>query len=372
MSLPILAIVSVQALRLRRQRQLGRRRAPRGARPRRRRARAAARGCSRSASRSTSPSPPALPVAAVFADRWRVGGNLVLARYVGQADAQPPRRRGRPRRTASTPWSAATARMLADFFYTLRDAGLAIYAEPAEGFPPHHYAQKHPLPPGPGDVLYVTRAAAGPACRARHAGRARSPAGRPAHGFVTSEILAFRVPRALLVPGRADRRPPSHGPPRPPPEPDPQRPAGRLDLLRPLLPRVGGARLARHRAAAHRLRALRRQGGGQPRLHRASRWSRSASPSPSRRWSAGSAAAGPTPSARALLGALRRPARARRAAGARRRHVLPHRRRRAAQRHAQPLHHGQHRQARAHPLRAAAAGASRRWPGASRPTSASG
>ena len=65
--------------------------------------------------------------------------------------------------------------MLADFFYTLRDTGLAIYAEPVEGFPPHHYAQKHPLPPGPGDVLYVTRAAAGPACPPR-----RRPArGRP-------------------------------------------------------------------------------------------------------------------------------------------------------------------------------------------------
>ena len=108
----------------------------------------------------------ALPVAAVFADSWRIGsGNLVLARYVGQADlsrhaAEIARAEG-----LDTLVSGNRA-MLADFFYTLRDAGLAIYAEPVEGFPPHHYAQKHPLPPGPGDVLYITRSATGPACRA--------------------------------------------------------------------------------------------------------------------------------------------------------------------------------------------------------------
>ena len=56
--------------------------------------------------------------------------------------------------------------MLADFFYTLRDAGFAIYAAPPIGFPSDHYAQKHPLPPGPGEVLYVTHAAAGLTCRA--------------------------------------------------------------------------------------------------------------------------------------------------------------------------------------------------------------
>ena len=90
--------------------------------------------------------------------------------------------------------------MLADFFYTLRDSGLAIYAEPVEGFPPHHYAQKHPLPPGPGDVLYVTRVADRPGLpRRRRRRAARSPAGAR-RGFTTREIHAFRVPRHCWFP----------------------------------------------------------------------------------------------------------------------------------------------------------------------------
>jgi hypothetical protein len=89
--------------------------------------------------------------------------------------------------------------MLADFFYTLRDSGLAIYAEPSRGFPPHHYAQKHPLPPGKGDVLYVTRDPEGPACGAS-VPVTEIARWQPAEGFVTSEVFAFRVPRACWHP----------------------------------------------------------------------------------------------------------------------------------------------------------------------------
>ena len=111
---------------------------------------------------------------------------------------------------------------------------------------------------------------------------------------------------------------------------------------------------ARHRAAADRLRALRQQGDGQPRLHRglAGRALGFTFAIPmlvrrlSRRWAYTLGCA--------LLGLYAAAARARRPAGACRRHALPHRRGGGAQRHAQPLHHGQHRQARAHPLRAAA------------------
>ena len=67
-----------------------------------------------------------------------------------------------------------------------------------QGFPPHHYAQKHPLPPGPGDVLYVDRYP--PACP----NAAVTPAGgrllAPALGFETHEVHAWRVPPRLLVP----------------------------------------------------------------------------------------------------------------------------------------------------------------------------
>ena len=213
------------------------------------------------------------------------------------ADAQPPRRRGRPRRTASTRSSATTAPCWPTSSTPCATSGLAIYAEPVEGFPPHHYAQKHPLPPGAGDVLYVTRGGTGPACRAP---RPPCAGGRPLAAGARASSPARSSPSACPArcwfpgsPGRAD----PIGPARPPPEPDPQRPAGRLDLLDPLLPRVGGARLARHRAAAHRLRALRQQGGGQPRLYpRLARGAR-LHLRRSRCWSAASAGAGPTPSA---------------------------------------------------------------------------
>ncbi len=143
----------------------------------------------------------ALPVAAVFADRWRIGsGNLVLARYVGQGDLS--RHAGDIARTEGLDTLVSGNRaMLADFFYTLRDSGLAIHAEPTQGFPPHHYAQKHPLPPGPGDVLYITRSPTGPECLAPTTG-AR---GRPlAAGAGLHHPRAPRLPRsaALLVPRR--------------------------------------------------------------------------------------------------------------------------------------------------------------------------
>jgi hypothetical protein len=141
----------------------------------------------------------ALPVAAVFADRWRIGDNLVLARYVGPADVS--RRAAEvARENALDTLVSGNRALLADFFYTLRESGLAIYAEPVAGFPPHHYAQKHPLPPGPGEVLYVTRSAGGPACAARDVVPRRVASWRPALGFETDEISAFVVPRRCWFP----------------------------------------------------------------------------------------------------------------------------------------------------------------------------
>jgi len=134
----------------------------------------------------------ALPVAAAFADRWRVGGELVLARYVGQA-AVSERAAALAREAGLDTIVSGNRSMLADFFYTLRDSGLAIYAEPVEGFPPHHYAQKHPLPPGPGDVLYVDDDA--PRCPP---GVVATPvaAWTPEDGYRREEVTAWRVPRA--------------------------------------------------------------------------------------------------------------------------------------------------------------------------------
>ncbi len=143
----------------------------------------------------------ALPVAAVFADSWRMGsGNLVLARYVGPGDVSRRAAAIAGEQGLDTIVSSNRA-MLADLFYTLRDSGLAIYAEPVEGFPPNHYAQKHPLPPGPGEVLYVTRAAAPPACVSPDATPALVARWRPERGFETGEISAYRVPRRCWFPG---------------------------------------------------------------------------------------------------------------------------------------------------------------------------
>ena len=88
---------------------------------------------------------------------------------------------------------------LADLFYTLRDWDLAIYAVPSEGFPPHHYAQKHPLTPGPGDVLYLARGDGPPACRDGSTSR-EITSWRPETGYYTRDVVAFRVPRSCWFP----------------------------------------------------------------------------------------------------------------------------------------------------------------------------
>jgi hypothetical protein len=83
--------------------------------------------------------------------------------------------------------------LLADLYYSLRDSGLTIYAEPAEGFPPHHYAQAHPLPPGEGEVLYLSRGGEPPCAQAVELDR-----WQPELGFYTGEIATFRAPRGCF------------------------------------------------------------------------------------------------------------------------------------------------------------------------------
>jgi 4-amino-4-deoxy-L-arabinose transferase-like glycosyltransferase len=141
----------------------------------------------------------ALPLATVVADRWQVGDNLVLARYVGRADLSRKAAAVARENGLDTVVSGNRA-MLADFFYTLRDSGLALYAEPVEGFPPHHYAQTHALPPGTGDVLYVGRSPSGPACRNPDIVPQSVARWQPELGYETREINAFRVERACWFP----------------------------------------------------------------------------------------------------------------------------------------------------------------------------
>ena len=142
----------------------------------------------------------ALPLAAVTADRWQRGddeGNLVLDRYVGQS-ALAEKAAAVARDNGLDTLVSGNRAYLAAFFYTLRASGLAIYAEPVEGFPPHHYAQKHPLPPGAGDVLYVGRYP--PVCRNPAIAPAEVASWQPALGFETRVVHAWRVPRTCWFP----------------------------------------------------------------------------------------------------------------------------------------------------------------------------
>ena len=140
----------------------------------------------------------ALPLVAVYADRWKIGDNLVLARYVGQT-ALAEKAAESARAAGLDTIVSGNRAYLAAFFYSLRDSGLALYAEPVAGFPPHHYAQKHPLPPGPGDVLYVNRYP--PACPGAAVTPVEVAAWQPALGFETRTVHAWRVPRACWFGG---------------------------------------------------------------------------------------------------------------------------------------------------------------------------
>lgn len=136
----------------------------------------------------------ALPVTTLFADSLHVGHDLLLSRYVGRADVS--RKAAEIARANGLGTLVSGDRsLLADFFYTLRDSGLALYAEPVAGFPPHHYAQKHPLPQGPGDVLFIGRDPGGPACLAG-AQPIEIASWRPSQGFSTKTFYAHRVPRS--------------------------------------------------------------------------------------------------------------------------------------------------------------------------------
>ena len=141
-----------------------------------------------------------LPVAAVQADRWTApSGDLLLARYVGRADVS--RRWAALARDAGLDTLVASDRsFLADAFHTLRASGLVIHAEPVAGFPPHHYAQRHPLPAGPGEVLYLTADPGAPSCRAAAPPPVEIARWTPERGFITKPIRALRVARSCWHP----------------------------------------------------------------------------------------------------------------------------------------------------------------------------
>ncbi len=138
----------------------------------------------------------AVPVASIFAGSLRLGSDrLALERYVGQTELSN-RVAAVAKEQGLDTLVADNRALLADFFYTLRDAGFAIYSAPPIGFPSDHYAQKHPLPPGPGEVLYITHAAAGLTCPATAVAPREVANWTPEAGFVTNTVRVYRLPRS--------------------------------------------------------------------------------------------------------------------------------------------------------------------------------
>ncbi|MBB95509.1 MAG: glycosyl transferase [Rhodobacteraceae bacterium] len=105
----------------------------------------------------------ALPLAAVFASSWEIGGRLPLARYVGRTEAAT-----RILSTASeaglTDVASTSRDLLASLFHETADT--AIWSVPFPDHPPHYYAQRFPYPQGlDGPALYADFDAVPPACQ---------------------------------------------------------------------------------------------------------------------------------------------------------------------------------------------------------------
>ncbi|WP_424933934.1 ArnT family glycosyltransferase [Amaricoccus macauensis] len=135
----------------------------------------------------------ALPVLVIFADSLRIGsGNLLMDRYIGMRAVSERAATIAEREGLDTLVSENRA-ILADFFYTLKGSDLALYSEPPEGFPKHHYAQSHPLPREGGEVLYISKKAKPPA---RCAEAEPIETWEATEGFFVGTLGAFRLPRS--------------------------------------------------------------------------------------------------------------------------------------------------------------------------------
>jgi 4-amino-4-deoxy-L-arabinose transferase-like glycosyltransferase len=96
----------------------------------------------------------ALPLLTVF-PAFQIGARPVLFRYLDRAEVSR-QVIALAQEAGGVPVLAADRDLLADLFYTGRDAGLAFYAPAPEGRPQNHYEQSYPLPaPLAGRVLLV-------------------------------------------------------------------------------------------------------------------------------------------------------------------------------------------------------------------------
>jgi hypothetical protein len=86
----------------------------------------------------------ALPLLTVF-PAIQIGDRPVLFRYLDRAEVSR-QVIALAQEAGGVPVLAADRDLLADLFYTGRDAGLTFYAPAPKGKPQNHYEQSHPLP----------------------------------------------------------------------------------------------------------------------------------------------------------------------------------------------------------------------------------
>ncbi len=106
-----------------------------------------------------------LPVASVIPTSFTWNGEQLLSRYLGRAEMSETiiDIAGDLGVDAIV---ASNRDILADLFYTGRDAGIRMFAVPPEGRAPHHYALKYPYRADGGDVLLVLPRGSEPPCPA--------------------------------------------------------------------------------------------------------------------------------------------------------------------------------------------------------------
>lgn len=105
----------------------------------------------------------ALPLAATQVERLSWKGELLLARYEGRDELSRAILDEAAARGAAG-IVAADRGVLADLFYTGRDAAIPVYAWPQDGPPRNHYQQSRPLPGAAGPVLAVAWGDLAPPC----------------------------------------------------------------------------------------------------------------------------------------------------------------------------------------------------------------
>jgi 4-amino-4-deoxy-L-arabinose transferase-like glycosyltransferase len=129
----------------------------------------------------------ALPVATLFPEATFGGDAPLLKRYLGR-EAVSRQIIAAAQEAGGVPIVAERRDILADLFYSGRDAGLAIYAPRPEGRPQDHYAQTYAVPPDlTGPILFVGEAA--PDCPGLPPGQPLTTAGGGYEGLSLSAWL---------------------------------------------------------------------------------------------------------------------------------------------------------------------------------------